>query len=79
VGAENAEIFAAKSKAVQSDIRMLFVLANCHRAIEKTHDIERLLWKSRCNKIAFMDGKSAAHSGLLCSQMKGFVAKPAFE
>jgi len=44
--------------------------------IERTYDIERLPWKSRCNKIAFMDGKSAAHSGPLCSQVKGFNAEP---
>jgi hypothetical protein len=44
--------------------------------IERTYNIERLPRKSRRNKITFMDGKSAAHSGALCSQMKGFNAEP---
>jgi hypothetical protein len=44
--------------------------------IERTYDIEGLPWKSHFNKIAFMNGKSAARSGPLCSQMKGFNAEP---
>jgi hypothetical protein len=44
--------------------------------IERTYHIERLPWKFRFNKIAFVDGESAAHSGSLCSQMKGFNAEP---
>jgi hypothetical protein len=44
--------------------------------IERTYDIEGLPRKSHFNKIAFMNGKSAAHSGPLGSQMKGFNAEP---
>jgi hypothetical protein len=44
--------------------------------IERTYDIEGLPWKSHFNKIAFMDVKSAAHSGPLCSQMKRLNAEP---
>jgi hypothetical protein len=43
--------------------------------IEGTYDIERLSWKSCCDKIAFINGKSAAR-GPLCSQMKGLNPEP---